>query len=251
MKKTLIIIFLVISGLLIWLQIDQAGVDDNAARATTSDLSESVFHKKKITKPISTKKEYNPSKPLAWNNHPHMVNIKDSDPRIRSIREAHETKKYPERLSVLVEPSPFELESWNNDKDYRFKYIHTIEPGRVHFHMAKASKDTPVIKALSPSSKTIEVNGRTELQVKASPNSPVTFHAFDGGIFIESRLSTITVEANSQGIATVNWYATPGTLNLSTIIASSPLSSGQQRFLINVSSKDPLEQTANITNESK
>jgi len=195
--------------------------------------------------------EYNPSKPLAWNNHPHMVNIKDSDPRIKSIREAHETKKYPERLSVLVEPSPFELESWNNDKDYRFKYIHTIEPGRIHFHIAKASKDTPVIKALSPSSKTIEVNGRTELQVKASPNSPVTFHAFDGGIFIESRLSTITVEANSQGIATVNWYATPGTLNLSTIIASSPLSSGQQRFLINVSSKDPLEQTANITNESK
>jgi hypothetical protein len=73
-----------------------------------------------------------------------------------------------------------------------------------------------------------------KLSVKAAPLSPVSFTSFDLGAFQESKLNSVTVQADKQGIAAVTFVATPGTLNDANILAGSPLSSGQVKFVVDI-----------------
>ncbi|HUY35193.1 MAG TPA: hypothetical protein VMV69_20780 [Pirellulales bacterium] len=54
-----------------------------------------------------------------------------------------------------------------------------------------------------------------------------------GGAF-ENQLTSITVQADAQGMAEAKFLATAGTIANIHILAASPLASGQARFIVNV-----------------
>jgi len=70
--------------------------------------------------------------------------------------------------------------------------------------------------------------------IKFTPlGAPVTFTSFDCGAF-SNLLTSITVTADTDGVATATFLATPGTLNETNILAASPLCSGQVNFSVTI-----------------
>ena len=89
------------------------------------------------------------------------------------------------------------------------------------------------------------------LQVRALPNAPVSFSSFDLGRF-QNHLTSITVEANDAGVATVQFTAPPGTINHVNILVASPMTAGQAKFVVEVLRPKPagIQQAAAISTES-
>lgn len=183
-----------------------------------------------------TKLKFDPQKKLAWNNHPHMATLNDkNDPRMVSLREAYETKKFPERFSVAITPPKFNKQLWLKDSTYRQRYIHTVEPGRIHHHHAQPGPGVPILKIMEGQNSILEKHTTVQLSVKAPAGSPVNWYSFDGGLFTESKLNSVTVIADSSGVAKVTWYAQPGTVNDARVAAASPLCYGLAEFRLHVS----------------
>ena len=63
---------------------------------------------------------------------------------------------------------------------------------------------------------------------------PVTFTSFDLGVFDKSQLTTVTVQADGRGVAEAVFTAPPGTVDDVRIMAASPVTTGQVRFVVNV-----------------
>lgn len=76
------------------------------------------------------------------------------------------------------------------------------------------------------------------LKVRVQPKDPVTFMSFQLGYF-ENQLTSITVQADEQGIAQANYTAGGGTIDDVQILAAGPRTSGQVQFLVNVRLAQP------------
>jgi len=148
---------------------------------------------------------------------------------VKSVVEALKNNTNAERLTPLIQPQAFDAQAYMAD---RFKYCHTIEPGRV-YQSAKPSKDTPRIRVDGPAIATIAQGQRTKLRVVSAPSWPVTFVSFSGGQF-PNQLNCMTVEADSKGLLEIEYLATTGVIEDVFILAASPMASGQARWTITV-----------------
>ena len=148
---------------------------------------------------------------------------------VRSVVEAAREKKLPERLSVLHQPRPFNLQEYLLNKP---AYLDVVEPGRV-FQPAQPAIGVSRLEALSSRRHKINQGESVPLSAKTLPDMPVTFTSFDLGAF-ENKLTSITVAADATGVATAVFTGTPGTYNDVHILAASPVSSGQAKFIIHV-----------------
>lgn len=155
---------------------------------------------------------------------------RDANPHVRSVAEALETGEYPERLSPLHTPKPFDREAYLADPQ---AYLDVVEPGRV-WQVAQPGPGIPRLSSLSRPLNRIEQGQSIVLKVKAIPGAPVTFTSFDLGAF-ENQLTSITVQADAEGVAAATFTGTPGTYNDVNILAGSPMTAGQIKFLVNVS----------------
>jgi hypothetical protein len=151
----------------------------------------------------------------------------DLNPQTKSIVEAVQTKSHPERLSPLIPPKPFDPVAYKQNPKI---YLDVVEPGRV-FQTANPGKEVPSIVATSPLYQEVVQGKSVKLRVKAVPRMPCSFTSFDLGHF-QNQLTGVTVEANDQGIAEADFFGAPGTINEVKILASSPVSSGQVRFIV-------------------
>lgn len=133
--------------------------------------------------------------------------------------------KHPERVNPFLSPPRFDLQAYRTDPE---AYLSIVEPGRV-WQSAQPADGVPVIRRISPRKHTLRQGESVRLQVKVAPNAPVTFTAFDLGAF-DNGLTSISVAANADGIAEAAYTATPGTIALGNILASSPLASGRTKF---------------------
>lgn len=152
--------------------------------------------------------------------------IADVSPQARSVAEALKTKKFPERLSPAIAPKPFDAAAYAANPK---AYLDVAEPGRV-FQGKPPGAGVPAIASISPYAQSVEQGKMVELSVKAAPGYPVTFTSMDLGRFKESGLVTVTVPADASGVATVHFEGVPGTILDSTVLASSPMTSGRVRF---------------------
>ncbi len=159
----------------------------------------------------------------------------DANVYTKSVAEAYKTKTHPERVSSMVPSRPFDPEVY---KQNPADYLETIEPGRV-FDPAQPGPDVTRLVHTAPRAMTVVQGESVPLQVKAIPDAPVTFTSFDLGRFRESLLTSVTVKADEKGIATARFEATPGTIGHVDILAASPLTSGQLRFMVNVTMPKP------------
>lgn len=149
--------------------------------------------------------------------------------QVSSVYEALRTDQNPERLSPLFSPKAFDLISYQEDPS---SYINTIEPGRV-FQSLQPGDDVPQLKRVSPKRVELVQGEKTELAVKTLPGMPCSFTSFDLGAF-ENQLTAITVKADDDGVARTTFIASSGTIEGVNILSSSPVTSGQVRFIINI-----------------
>ena len=143
-------------------------------------------------------------------------------------------EKFPERLTSFVLPAPFDRAAFAADPA---KYLQTVEPGRVYQTAPPGAAVTP-IRRLSRRYQRILQGETVTLKAQVQPGMPVTFFSAKLGQF-ENQLTTMTVRANAQGIAEVQFTATPGTRGDIDILAASPVHSYQAHYVINVQLPQP------------
>ena len=149
----------------------------------------------------------------------------DLNPNVRSVMEAARTGTHPERLSPLIAPKPFDPAAFAADPK---SYMDIVEPGRV-FQSAEPGPDVPVLNPQGSASFEIAVGESCTLTVTTRPGYPVTFIAPDLGTFPNS-LTSITVQADAQGVASTVYRATGGVIADAQVLAGSPGASGQVKF---------------------
>ena len=156
-----------------------------------------------------------------------------TNPNVESVYVAltakTEAEKHPERLSPMIAPKPFDLASYRRDPQ---SYLSIVEPGRV-WQSAQPGPGVPVLKRISQQSQKLNQGESVRLQVQTASEAPVTFTSFDLGAF-QNQLTSVTVAANKDGVAEAVFTGTPGTINKVSILAASPLASGNQRFEMTV-----------------
>lgn len=160
----------------------------------------------------------------------------DANPQVRSVVEALKTGKYPERVSSLITPKPFDQATYLANPT---AYLNVVEPGRI-WQVAQPGKGVPRLTYLVERIQTIEQGQSVTLKVQALKDAPVTFTSFDLGAF-QNQLTSVTVKADAKGVAQAVFTGTRGTINNVNILAGSPMTSGQLRFVVNV---EPPRKTA-------
>jgi len=153
----------------------------------------------------------------------------DVNAQVASVAEALKSKRNPERLSPLIPPKPFDPEAYKKDSA---PYLSVVEPGRC-YQAKDPGKNVPRIQAACPQLQQVAQGQSVVLRAKALAGWPVTFSSFDLGKF-SNELTSITVEADAAGIAEARFFGAPGTINEVNILCSSPMTSGQLKFLVHV-----------------
>ncbi len=135
------------------------------------------------------------------------------------------------RQFALAPPGSFDRKEFEADPA---TYLKTVEPGRC-FQTAQPTgpDDVRLTMASSPLTK-LPPGGEVSLSVKGAANAPVTFTSFNGGNFKESKLGSVTVQADGAGLAVATFSAGPGIRGDLRIQAGSPLAVGFQTFLVRV-----------------
>lgn len=154
--------------------------------------------------------------------------IAEDNAQVRSMIAALKDGNHPERLNPLIAPKPFDATAYKANPQ---AYLDVAEPGRV-FQAKPAAPGVARIEPISPYFQDVKLNESVELAVKAAPGYPVTFTSMDCGAF-GNGLTTETVEADAAGIARVKFRGMPGTVLETKIMAASPMTSGQARFITN------------------
>ena len=153
-------------------------------------------------------------------------------PGARAAVEALKSGQNPERLNVAFKPKPFDREAFKaNPKGY----LGLVEPGRIW----DVAEPGPGVKDLIFKEQqvfTMKPLGTIHLAVQAEPHAPVTFTSFDFGSF-QNQMTSITVQADAQGVAGADYTAVQGTTGDVDVLAASPLSAGQVNFKVTIESK--------------
>lgn len=174
-----------------------------------------------------------------------------------SVLEAVKTKRHQERLSPYHDASIFDRVAWqHNPKVYRIvksetaseqkakvvaasfvsvnqnednSYLEIAEPARI-YDTAQPDVSVPVLDITSNAINKINEGESIRLSVKTLPLAPASFTAFGVSKF-ENGLTTITVVADENGIASANLTVNTGGAAID-VVAGSPVASGTVRFRV-------------------
>jgi hypothetical protein len=160
-----------------------------------------------------------------------IVDAKNAATPERAAQAVRETlRTSPELLSTTAALPPFDQADFEaNPKEY----LAQVVPARC-MQTAAPGAEVPALQMQSQGRAAIATGDVAPLWVKAVDGAPVTFTTFDGGSFKENGLTSVTVQANANGLAVAHYTAGPGIGGDVNIVAGSPLSSGTQHFFIRV-----------------
>ncbi|MFT3771416.1 MAG: hypothetical protein QM820_38875 [Minicystis sp.] len=145
----------------------------------------------------------------------------------RSVVEARETGRFPERLNPSIPPKPFDRAAFEANPR---AYLDVVEPGRV-WQTADGAPSVKALEAVGVAYREVAPGGSVVLEVTGEPRAPVTFTSFDMGAF-ENGLPSITVVGDTNGVSRAVFTATPGTVLAVNILAGSPLAVGNVKFVV-------------------
>ncbi|MBE7461894.1 MAG: hypothetical protein HS116_00245 [Planctomycetes bacterium] len=172
-----------------------------------------------------------PAKSVDDAQRPRLTAVKaDASPQARSVAEAFKSGNAGSKVSILLPPQPFDAQAFEREPE---RYLNSIEPGRV-FQTAQPGPQVPALTAEGDRFIRLAPGASTKLTVKAPPRAPVSFTSLDMGSFAESKLNSVTVRADEQGVATANFVASAGTTGDVNILAGSPLASGQVKYKVEI-----------------
>ncbi len=132
---------------------------------------------------------------------------------------------------MILDPTPFDATRWASDPAYAQAWLDTHVPGRV-FQPAQPGAGVPELSRIGDEDRDVLNGSEVELSVQVLPGLPVTFNAFDAGQFNGSMLSCVSVRADADGVATVRFAQSPGTVGRCRILAAGPMTSGQALFTV-------------------
>jgi hypothetical protein len=153
----------------------------------------------------------------------------DANPQVRSVVEAVRSGTHPERLSIAVDPAPFDPAAFARNPQ---AYLNVVEPARVYQTAPAGPTAVPLVATVDHTIR-LPALGSTPLVVIGTPGSPVSFTILDGGQF-ENGLASITVLAGDDGKATATYSATPGTVDEVQILVGSPMTVGTLTMTVHV-----------------
>lgn len=155
----------------------------------------------------------------------------DTNPQVALVAEALKSREHSERFSSYVIPSSFDKSLFDRDPaSYATEYSKVVEPGRV-FASAQPTDGVIPIVASTNRFHRLRQGESVRLGVKAVRHAPVTFTSFDLGQF-DNMLTSTTVIADETGVASANFTASGGTIDKVSILAASPVTSGQVSFTV-------------------
>lgn len=144
-----------------------------------------------------------------------------------AIRRASRTSDRPAVLSALAAAAPFDHAAFQRDPN---AYLSEVEPGRC-FQSAEGGPDAIPLRLLTASNVRAAEGDPVMLAIRGAPWAPVTFTAFDGGVFRNNGLSTVTVRAAKDGTAAVQ-FVPPAGARGAVVRVGSPLAVGTQIVLV-------------------
>lgn len=161
---------------------------------------------------------------------PRSISItRETNAAAAALIDAYANGTNPERLTPTVLPAAFEPQSYESNPSV---YLDSAEPGRVWQTAQPGPGVTPLRRRGDASLKMRQFES-VRLAVRAKPGVPVSFTAFDGGVF-DNSLPMISIAADSDGTATAVYTAASGVVEEVKILAGSPLHSGHVEFIVNV-----------------
>lgn len=176
----------------------------------------------------------------------------DASPQAKAAVEAALSKTHPERLTCAVLPAKFDAKKWVEDAAYKAEYLRVPEPARC-YQSAQPAKGVARIALASPAYLETLQSQPVDLRVKATPGMPVTFTSFDAAMFTAgsgntgSQLTTQTVVADENGIATATLVATSGVIDDCRVIASCPVDAGLAKITVHAKLPENAQSPANAT----
>jgi hypothetical protein len=156
----------------------------------------------------------------------------DANEATKGVIEAYKTGTHPERLSPMIKAPAFNYDAFANDKEFRKNYLAQSVPARVN-QVKKPGIGVPQLKRIGPSDIYIIQGKSIELSTESPSGSVVTYTTYDAGVF-ENQLTSITVVADSSGVATVEYTPTTGVIAGVNIMAGSPMASLNARWRLQV-----------------
>ena len=153
----------------------------------------------------------------------------DENPQVAAIYKTLFQDKKPEEVSSFSAPKPFDAEAYKKDPQ---AYLSAVEPSRV-FGSKQPGEGVKPILAKSSRFHRVKQGESVRLQVQVEENAPVTMTSNNLGSFANG-LTSITVAADSSGLAEAVFTASRGTIDDIQILAASPVTSGQIAFTVNV-----------------
>lgn len=153
----------------------------------------------------------------------------DANPQAASVYAALKSRENPARFSSFVQPAAFDRAAYESDPQ---SYLDVVEPGRV-FQSAEPGPDVVRIQPVSSLFEQVTQGEQVPLVVKAQAGAPVTFTSFKLGHF-ENQLTSTTIAADANGEARALFTAAKGTIDNVEVLAASPVTSGQVRFVVDV-----------------
>jgi hypothetical protein len=151
------------------------------------------------------------------------------NPGVRSVREAAQSNGYPERLSPVVAPRPFDRGAFRADPE---AYLGVVEPGRCFQTEREPNADSVHLRALSSLTPSSDEDGLVALSVETAPAAPVTFTSFGPGYFRENTLNSVSLRADAGGRAVAHYVVAKGASATVPVLVGSPEAVGNQTFLV-------------------
>lgn len=146
----------------------------------------------------------------------------------RSVREAIDTGRFPERLQPSVAPRPFDPAAF---KAAPQAYLDVVEPGRA-YQTAPAVLGTRTLDVVGDWYLEATPGQGVVLAVQGEPLAPVSFTCRNMGGTFENGLASVTVRSDAGGHASTTFTLFPGTVDPVYILAGSPVTMGQVNFQI-------------------
>ena len=150
----------------------------------------------------------------------------------RKLFEHHANPEQGSLFSALIPAEPFDLASYQSDPQ---AYLSQAIPSRIWDTLPPG--EAPRIGRAGRYLFDVLQGESVVLRAKTDPDMPVTFYSAALGQF-DNQLATITVQADHEGFAEVNYRATAGQMGDIDIFAGSPVRSGRTRFLVRVAAPE-------------
>jgi antitoxin (DNA-binding transcriptional repressor) of toxin-antitoxin stability system len=149
--------------------------------------------------------------------------------QVDSVRAATRAGDHPERLTSAIEGAAWDRAAYARDP---LAYLSVTEPARAW--QDGSAVGLPELDLRAPAGVArVAPGGSIAITVRTTPYAPVSALATAGGAF-DNGLASATVAADADGLATLTWTATSGTVDMAGVTIASPGAIGVAKAVVMV-----------------